>query len=178
METVFRLFFLAAVGLAVIWAGFFLVPSLAGRVRDWDDAWLLDAFPRGAEGRGDSGSGAFRLPVPPASEPRGERGALAEGGALVQRHLRIASGLAPFFGVFFAASLLAGLVARERLRLGNAYASPTCGFLAKRLVEGVSFVVILWVLAPVPAPAWAFYPLVLLGSAGGAVYAANLPLRL
>jgi hypothetical protein len=178
MGTLFRLFFFASLGLALGWAGFLFVPSLAGRVASLDEAWYFDAFPDGSAGGGVDRPGAWPVPISVPIFIPGATGPLMGGARLVLRHLRVATGLLSFFAVFIAVSSLAGLFVRERLRLGTAYASPTVGFMAKRLVEGAALSFILWTFAPIPAPYWAFYPLGLAAMAGFLAYVANLPLRL
>jgi hypothetical protein len=56
------------------------------------------------------------------------------------------------FAVFPLVSTLAGLFVRERLLHGTAYAYPTAGFMAKRLVEDATLAFILWITAPAPDP--------------------------
>lgn len=75
-------------------------------------------------------------------------------------------------------SLVAGLLLRERLRVGSSYASPSVSFLAKRLSEGVLLVFLVWSLSPVPLPYGGFYPLLAGLAMGTTTYVANLPLRL
>jgi hypothetical protein len=97
---------------------------------------------------------------------------------LIRRRLAVSAGLVPFWGLFLTAAVAAGILLRERLRLGTTYASPTVSFLSKRLGEAAAVLFFAWNFTPLPLPYWVFYPAMAAAMAGALGYVANLPLRL
>ncbi len=179
MGSSLRLMFLATLGLGIAWSSFLIVPSFTVWVIASDADWYVQAFPHPSE-EGGAGKvigdwaylGAINSLMPEAKD------ALISVRPLLRRHLRVSGDWLPFFPLIIGASILPGLLVRERLTLGTAYASPTISYLAKRLVGAVLLSFVIWSFAPVAAPYWVFYLLVFAGMAGCYAYVSNLPLRL
>ncbi|HVR86946.1 MAG TPA: hypothetical protein VMU54_21665 [Planctomycetota bacterium] len=84
----------------------------------------------------------------------------------------------PLYLLHLAAGTVAGLVLRERMRDGKGYASPTAAGLGRMLSGGGILWLGLFSLSPVGG-SYAFLYVAFLGSAlGGALYVANLPLKI
>lgn len=84
----------------------------------------------------------------------------------------------PVVALSLAASFIAALLVRERLRFGTGYAFPAVSFLAKRMAEATAIVFFLLTFSPFPLPYWTFYPALGAGALGIFGYVSNLPLRL
>jgi hypothetical protein len=175
----FRVGFLTLIGLVLTWASFLLFPSFSEQLLAAEQAGYARAFPseeeQGPAGRfGDKESFSMRA----ASHVLGHSIAFSSAAHVVNRRLGVALRFVPFVFLAFGVSLVAGLVLRERLRLGSSYASPSVSFLAKRLAEGAFLVFFVWSFSPLPLPYWALYPLLGGLTIGATTYVANLPLRL
>lgn len=174
--SLFRVFFFAALGLAIAWAAWLFLPPLSPSTQARDDAGYLDAFP----GQYSSPKGpvtSLDSPLPGILFPGGEL-ALRSAKTLIARRITVSTALLPFWLVFLAVSSLGGAVLRERLHLGSAYASPAASFISKRICEAALVVFFLWSFAPLPLPYWLFYPALLSAMISALTYVANLPLRL
>ncbi len=177
--TLLRLSFLTLMGWVLAWAAFLLLPSFSERVTALENASYAGAYSFLQEpGVMPSLPRDACLPVRLAGMLLGDSAAFPQAAVLVDRRLRVASRLVPFFLAGLGASLLAGTLLRERLHFGTAYASPSVSFLAKRLAEGALLVFFVWSFSPLPLPYWAFYPAFGGLAMGTLAYVANLPLRL
>ena len=177
--TVLRLSFLSLMGWVLAWAAFLLLPSVAETVTAHEAGSYASAYFL-SEGQAAMSSGPrdLHLPLRLVGMLLGDAAAFPKAAVLVDRRLRVAGGLVPFFLAGMGAFVLPGLLLRERLRFGTAYASPSVSFLAKRLAEGSFLVFFVWSFSPLPLPYWVFYPALGGVTMGTAVYVANLPLRL
>lgn len=172
----FRVLFFTLLALVLCWAACLSDPSFLERTtaRDLDSYGASFPVPSGQRAL----IGNFALPpligtlIPIRAET------VSSGLGLVRRRLAVSAGLVPFWGLFLTAAVAAGILLRERLRLGTTYASPTVSFLAKRLGEAAAVLFIAWNFTPLPLPYWVFYPAMAASMAGALGYVANLPLRL
>jgi len=177
--TVLRLSFVSLMGWVLAWAAFLLLPSVAETVTAHETGSYASAYSLPEDQpTGSSRPRDLHLPLRLLGMLLGDAVAFPRAAALVDRRLRVAAGLLPSFLVGLGAFLLPGLLLRERLRFGTAYASPSVSFLAKRLAEGGLLVFFVWSFSPLPLPYWVFYPALGGVSIGTAAYVANLPLRL
>lgn len=114
--------------------------------------------------------------MPDMGEGRSEL--LRAGVVTSALHLEATLRVLPAFALLLLSGVFAGLSLRERLRDHEGYASPTAAGLARIAVGvGISWLA-LFSASPIPAShAW-LYASSILTSFGGALYAANLPLRL
>jgi hypothetical protein len=174
-----RLSFLTLAGLVLVWSAFLLLPSFAGSAVALENASYQRAYFSAHEQRvmHTQPRDAY-LPVRLAGMLLGDVVAFPQAAVLVERRLRVAGGLTPFFLAGLGAAILAGAFLRERLLFGTTYASPSVSFLAKRLAEGALLVFFVWSSSPLPLPYWAFYPALGAVAVGATAYVANLPLRL
>jgi hypothetical protein len=177
--TVLRLSFLSLIGWVLAWAAFLLLPSVAETVTAHETGSYASAYslPE-AQSATSCRPRDLHLPLRLLGMILGDAVAFPRAAALVDRRLRVAGGLVPFFLAGMGAFVLPGLLLRERLRFGTAYASPSVSFLAKRLAEGSFLVFFVWSFSPFPLPYWVFYPALGGVAVGTAAYLANLPLRL
>lgn len=109
----------------------------------------------------------------------GQASTLGRAGLLVSRlHAGALLRQVPVFLCLLGAGVAAGLVLRERMRDAEGYASPTAAGIARALVGVGLFWMALFGASPVPA-SYAWLPLAGIATGiGGALYAANLPLKL
>lgn len=174
--SLFRVFFFAALGLAIAWAAWLFLPPRLPSTEARDDAAYRDAFP----GQYPPPSEPLEIlgtPLPKILFPAEEE-ALRSARTLIARRLTISTALLPFWIIILGVSSLAGAVLRERLHLAPAYASPAVSFISKRIGEAALIVFFLWSFAPLPLPYWVFYPALLSAMISILTYVANLPLRL
>jgi hypothetical protein len=172
----FRVLFFTLLALVLCWAACLSYPSFLEETSASDSVSYRASFPLLSGRRAPPGD--FVLPplIGTLTSVRPE----ALGGALglVRRRLAVSAGLVPFWALLLSAAFAAGLLVRERLRLGTAYASPTVSFLAKRLGEAAAVLFFAWNVTPLPLPYWVVYPAMAAAMAGTFGYVANLPLRL
>jgi hypothetical protein len=172
----FRVLFFTLLALVLGWAACFSDRSFLERTSasDWDSYGA--SFPLCSGRRALPGSVALPPLFGMMTSVRPE--ALSSALRLIRRRLTVSAGLIPFWGLFLTAAVAVGMLLRERLRLGTAYASPTVSFLSKRLGEAAVVLFIAWNFTPLPLPYWVFYPAMAAAMAGALGYVANLPLRL
>ncbi len=176
-----RLPLVLAIALPMAWA------FTLGWARD-SDAVLADglerfrlAFPADARrtdvlDRASRGARGLLARMPDLGEGRSE---LMKAGVVTSAlHLEATLRILPATALLVLAGVCAGLAFRERLRDHEGYASPTAAGLAQVAVGTGVFWLALFSASPIPAShAW-LYVFSILTSLGGALYAANLPLRL
>ena len=178
IKTILRTTCLTLMGLVLSWAAFLLLPGISAGASLIDETSFSQAFPLAGPAGGASPHVLPTAFVRLAAGLLQEREDSVRATRLVERHLQVAGPLVVFLLAALAVSFIAGALARERLRMGTAYASPSVSFLSKRLLELSVLVFFVWSLSPLALPYWAFYP-VLLGAAIGTLgYVANLPLKL
>ena len=177
--SLFRVLFMASLGVLGAWAAFLFFPGVSLRVSNSDRASFVAAFPRRLPPATGEETKALAI-LPPSAfyllpAPSSPFGAAA---SLTTRRFRAATRLIPIWMLFLSVGILAGALLRERLHWGTTYASPTLSFLSKRAGVAAHLVFFVWSLAPVPLPYWIVYPALLCAMAAGLGYVANLPLRL
>jgi hypothetical protein len=173
-----RIFCLGLAGLLLSWTAFLVLPSFSHHSIASEESWFADAFRPSSranviEKRTSPGCGTTLLQLFPFGADL-----VTPLERLFRHRSEIAAHILPVFLLALAASILAGLLVRERLKFGTGYASPTISFLAKRTAECAILVYFLLTFSPVPLPYWAFYPALGAGVLGTFGYVANLPLRL
>ena len=100
------------------------------------------------------------------------------GLAASMLHLEAARGILPITLLLALSGAAAGLVLRERIRIGAGYASPTAAGLGRGVVAAGILWLGLFALSPVPVSyAWVYLTPAAL-ALGGTLYVANLPLKL
>jgi hypothetical protein len=103
----------------------------------------------------------------------------ARAGVLVAAlHVVALTRVLPLYALLLAAGLVSGLIFRERLRDATGYASPTAAGLGRMLWGGGILWIGLFSLSPIGGPYLSLYLAFLASALGGALYSANLPLKL
>lgn len=149
---------------------------LANTLEDLRKAFPSDTARRAASGRAAAGAGVVLDRIPDLGEGRSR--VLKAGIIASFLHLEAARSLLPATALLVLAGLCSGLALRERLRDQAGYASPTGSGLAQIAVGVGIFWFVLYSGSPIPvSPAW-LYGSSIVTSFGGALYTANLPLRL
>jgi len=170
-----------ALVLVVLWAGLLGVAKDPGSMVSDALADLTRAFPESSERESFLGEWGVLPPGLLHLMPSlgGGGTPLARAGLLVARlHAGAVLRLLPLLLLFLAAGGVAGLASRERMRDGEGYASPTAAGVARLLSGAGIFWLGLFSLSPVPASYATIYLSGLVLCLGGALYAANLPLKL
>src|SRR5688572_4760922 len=113
--TVFRLSFLSLMGWVLAWAAFLLLPSVAETVtalenESYESAYALPE----AEPAMSSRPCDLHPPLRLVGMLLGDAVAFPQAAVLVDRRLRVAGGLVPFFLAGLGAFILTGLLLRER----------------------------------------------------------------
>lgn len=170
-----------AIALPIAWAfALGLAPNadavLADGLEQFRCAFPADAARTDVLGRASRGARRLLARMPDLGEGRSE---LLRAGVLTSAlHLEATLRVLPAFALLLLSGVFAGLALRERLRDHEGYASPTAAGLARIAVGAGVFWLALFSASPLPAShAW-LYGSSVLTSLGGALYAANLPLRL
>jgi hypothetical protein len=143
-----------------------------------DQEWFRNAFPSAPPADATRSNGIRILAVRLSLPFLGELHAVRQAEEMVDRRLRTAAAMSPLLVTTLTISFLAGALARERLRWGTTYASPSVCFLSKRLVEVALVVFFVWVFSPAPIPYASFFPLLTVAAGGTVGWVGNLPLRL
>lgn len=172
--SLFRILFLAVLGLVLSWAAWLFIPTHSLGTQARDHEWYLRAFPHASHPV--SPARLLDSPLLGALIPVSEE-ALRPVASLIAKRVAVSTSLLPLWVAFFAVAILSGAILRERLHLGSAYASPTASFISKRIGELAVVVFFLWSFAPVPLPYWLFYPVLLSTTISTTAYVANLPLK-
>ena len=176
-----RLPIVLAIALPLTWAGALVAaPSPEALLEDARERFRR-SFPAEAprrEAAERAGRGASRV-LARIPDLGGTRAELLRAGIMTSAlHLEATLRVLPATALLVLSGLCAGLALRERLREQAGYASPTAAGLARIAVGAGWFWLALFSASPVPASyAWLYASSVLI-SFGGALYAANLPLRL
>ena len=149
---------------------------LADSLEDFRKAFPSDSARVAASGRAAARAGVVLARIPDLGEGRSR--VLKAGIVASFLHLEAARPLLPATALLVLAGLCSGLALRERLRDQAGYASPTGSGLAQIAVGVGVFWFALYTGSPIPvSPAW-LYASSIVTSFGGALYTANLPLRL
>jgi len=98
--------------------------------------------------------------------------------AVFETHFKCGLTIFPLTLLILILGLSLGSTWRDRIRRGSGYASPTAGGVARVAIGTGILWLVLFSLSPLPIPLESVYlsPMVMAG--GGALYVANLPLRL
>jgi hypothetical protein len=176
-----RLPLVLALALPITWAGALLATQSPEALLEDGLERFSRAFP--AEGprrevaeRAGRGASLVLTRIPDLGGARTE---LVKAGVMTSvLHLEATFRVLPVTALLVLSGLCAGLALRERLRDQAGYASPTAAGLARIAVGAGTLWLALFSASPVPASySWLYASSVLI-SFGGALYAANLPLRL
>lgn len=179
IASMFRIGFLTLTGLVLAWASALFLPSWSEMLVAAEQESFEAAFsPSGRTATALSSPDREGFPARLVRNLVGDSRFFPQATLIVNRRVGVASRVLPFVGLTLALSLAAGLLLRERLRLGQSYASPSLSFLAKRLAESALLLFLVWSFSPAPLPYWGFYPLLGALAIGSSTYVANLPLRL
>lgn len=176
-----RLPLVLAIALPITWACTLLaVPSsealLGDELERFRRAFPTEGPRRGTANRAGGGAAQILVRIPDLGGTKAE---LLKAGVMTSAlHFEATLRVLPATALLLLSGLCAGLALRERLRDQAGYASPTAAGLARIAVGAGVFWLALFSTSPVPASyAWLYASSVLI-SFGGALYAANLPLRL
>ena len=167
--------------LPLAWAGVLLLgggerPVLSGALADLEAAYPSRLERDRLVGEAVRAASAFPVPLGPLGD---ERSGLVHAGLVASLlHLGTVLRVLPFTLLSGMLGVSSGLVFRERLRIGAGYASPTAAGLGRGGVGAGILWLSLFGLSPLPVSfGWVYLsPTALL--LGGALYFANLPLRL
>lgn len=177
MGSLLRIVFFSLLLLGLAWGLLWAGKRPQGPALLEDERRLREAFHRPPWSR-ESGAGGAALPFGLELPFPGGREDASLASRLLQRRALLAWGLLPFLGLSFGIAILAGLLWRERLRGGTAYASPTLSFLSKRVAEAALVLFVLGIFAPLGGGYGGLYVLIFLFMLGVTGYVGNLPLRL
>lgn len=163
------------------WAGFFVWAGEPGSVVSGVLGSLANAYPEShereaiVEEAANLSSSLARLlgRAGMGASPR-----MRAGFVVSAVHSVTLARVVPLFFGLLAAGVTAGLIFRERMRDAEGYASPTAAGLARALVGLGLFWLGLFALTPIGGSFASLYAAALALCLGGALYSANLPLKL
>ena len=177
----FRVLFFAVLALAAGWGSIAISSPGGTTILVEEGERFQAAFPSERRGGSFPTTGPTRHPRPVFGfilPSLGDGSIMTNSASIIRIRVRVAADFLPIFSLVLAAGWLLGLVQRERIRFGLAYASPLVSFVSKRTAEASLVYFILWSFTPIGLPFWSLYatlPPIFFGVLG---YLANLPIRL